>query len=103
MREIFRGWELSACKITIPFSETMLILCLSLVFYILQPVMDANKGRTTSELGEKGGGGAECFVIGSQISKNSHQSFLLLHVLQTQFVNPHSEVREVRRLDGGIL
>lgn len=63
--------------------------------------MDASKGRTTSELGEERG--AEHFVMGSQIGKNSLWSFLLPRVLQTSFVNPHSEVRKVRRLDGGIL
>lgn len=58
--------------------------------------------QNTSELGEERR--AEHFVIRSQIGKHSYWSFLLLCVLKTSFANnPHSEVREVRRFDGGIL
>lgn len=57
--------------------------------------------QSTSELGEERR--AEHFVIRSQIGKHSYWSSLLC-VLKTSFANnPHSEVREVRRFDGGIL
>lgn len=67
--------------------------------------MDANKGRTASELGEERG------VLFCKPTPN-RKEFLLVFSSPTcapDFVNPHSEVREVRSVtrklapDGGIL
>lgn len=55
MREVFKGWELSVCKITKPFSQTMLILSLNLVFYICTLVTDANKAKYFRARGRKEG------------------------------------------------
>lgn len=101
-REVFKDGKLSVSKITILFSAAVdAVSALIQCFTFCTLVMDRNKGRNTSGLWKEGGG-ADYFATPSQIGKDFHWSFGLLPVSRTSFVDPPSEVGEVKKVEGSL-